>query len=94
MKFKGMANLEVTTNHFLRLKKDKRLLKGWASSSQIDSAFKTHSVKTFQKLSDELIQTNKAAIFHLHSENNIYLIPLTDKTNEFCRQMSISPESE
>ena len=105
MSLKGKSNIGDVTSHFLRLKREKRLLKGWitrkGNPGQLNSS-ETHSLsKTgnwqensdkYTKLFDELESTNRAALFNVFQGVTFYLVPITLKTKDFCRELDILPE--
>jgi hypothetical protein len=41
---------------------------------------------------DELDQSQKSALFNVFQGVTFYIIPITSKTKDFCKQMGIEPE--
>ncbi len=74
------------TSHFLRLKRDKRLLKGWVSRR---NTLHQENNDKYTKLFDELDITDKSALFNLYQNTTLYLVPLTPKNKEFIMQMGM-----
>ena len=87
---KGKAKTSEVINHFLRLKKDKSVIRGWAVRK---NTFSQENNDKYTKLFDELEQTSKSALFNVFQNVTFYLVPITSKTKEFCRQMGIVPET-
>lgn len=79
---KGKAKIQDVTSHFLRLKRDKKLIKGWAIRKNPHSQDNNDK---YTKLFDELESSQKAALFNVFQGVTFYLIPITSKTKDFCK---------
>ena len=73
----------------MKLKKDKRLLKGWATRR--NNLHQENNDK-YTKLFDELDITEKSALFNLYQGATIYLVPVNFKNKDFIMQMGMDFE--
>lgn len=80
--------MDVTT-HFLRLKRDKRLLKGWVTRR---GSLHQENNDRYCRLFEELDVTEKSALFNVYQNTTLYLVPVTPKNKEFILQMGIDLE--
>jgi hypothetical protein len=80
--------LDVTT-HFLRLKRDKRLLKGWVTRRGL---LHQENNDRHCRLFEELDMTDKSALFNLYQNTTLYLVPFTPKNKDFIMQMGVDIE--
>lgn len=76
------------TTHFLRQKKDRRLLRGWLARK---GGAQDNSDR-YCKLFEELESTGKSALFNVVSNITLYIVPITGKTREFCNEMGVNPD--
>jgi hypothetical protein len=86
---KGKAKINDVASHFLRLKRDKRLLKGWVSRRNV---LNQENNDRYTRLFDELDITEKSALFNLYQNVTLYLVPVTPKNKEFLLQMGVDLE--
>ena len=86
---KGKAKLLDVTTHFLRLKRDKRLLKGWVTRRGL---LHQENNDRYCRLFEELDMTEKSALFNLYQNTTLYLVPVTPKNKDFILQMGIDFE--
>jgi hypothetical protein len=87
---KGKAKLLDVTTHFLRLKRDKRLLKGWVTRRGL---LHQENNDRHCRLFEELDMTDKSALFNLYQNTTtLYLVPFTPKNKDFIMQMGIDIE--
>ena len=89
LQLKGKAKLQDVTSHFLRLKRDKRLVKGWMVRK---NAINQDNNDKFTKLFDELDQTQKSALFNVFQNVTLYIVPITKQTREFVGEMGLDLE--
>lgn len=86
---KGKAKIQEVISHFLRLKRDKRLLKGWLVRRGTESQENNDG---YTRLFDELETTQKSALFNVFQDVKLYLVPITPLTRQFCLEMGLDLE--
>ncbi len=62
LSLKGKAKIQDVTVHFLRLKKDKRLIRGWLVRKNCENQENNDG---YTKLFDDLDMTQKSALFNV-----------------------------
>lgn len=76
--------------HFERLKRDKRLIKGWVTRKNTGNQ---ENSDRYTKLFDELEATQRSALFNVFQGVTLYMVPITKANKDFLKRMGLDLET-
>ena len=93
---KGKSKIQEVTSHFMKVRQDVKLnltpnnvlLKGWVTRKNFKSQ---ENSERYSKHFDFLESQERCSVFKMFESMSLYLVPITEKTKSFCKQMGVVP---